>query len=256
MLEIQINILSVLAIMAVVAALLSFYVVSSIVNFRKVNALRIQSVKNLVAHEERLKKKIAAELHDEFASSLASIRMGLQNIDSSEKEVTVQLQKAVEEITALSPRIRDLSFNLMPIHLARYGLGEIIKDLVQNSAAAGLKTNIKIPKLNLHPDVSLQIFRIVQEIYTNILKHAHATKCDITFRQAKKFLFIDISDNGVGFDSRKIGRESKGIGLINLQSRIDILHGKLKLATEQGAGVQYHLKIPVNAVTQDQNSHR
>lgn len=253
--QIQINILSVLTVMAVVAILLSFYVAASIVNFKKVKALRIQSVKNLLVHEERLKKKMAAELHDELSSALASIRMNLQNIDSSDEEVNVHLEKAEQGIAALSPRIRELSFNLMPVHLAKYGLGAIIKDMVQNSASSGLKTFIKIPKLSLHPDVSVQLFRIIQEIYTNILKHAHASQCSITVRQSRGYLFIDISDNGIGFDSTRVNKQSKGIGLINLQSRIDILDGKLKLVTTHGAGVQYTLKIPANANPNNKNSH-
>ncbi len=252
----QNNILPVLTIMAVVAILLSFYVVSSIINFRRVKALRLQSASNLIQHEERLKKAIAAELHDELSSSLAAIRLHLQDIILPEGEKMEQLDKVQEQIKALSPRIKNISFNLVPVHLAKFGLAPIVRDLIDNSGATELQTSISISRIQLPADVSLQLFRIIQETFTNTLKHAKAAVFHIRIQKEGKDLIIEISDNGIGFDKNTIRKVSKGIGLSNIKSRVEILKGKMQIVTAPNEGVRYFIKIPANGFAKNKNNNR
>lgn len=251
-----INILPFLTVMIVVAVLLIFFVISSIIIFRKVKNLRIQSGKNLIAHEERMKAKIAGELHDELSSSLASIRLQIQSIQVSDAELRNQLEKVEDRIGALTPRIRDISFNLMPVHLSKFGLSEAIKDLAEQSNTQGIKTRVMVPSLQLPKEISLQIFRIVQEILTNTKKHSRASESQVQIRYQGKYLVINVSDNGIGFDRRVIFRDSKGIGFSNIRSRVEILRGKLNLTTGINAGVHYQIKIPAYEFRENKNSYR
>lgn len=217
--------------------------------------MRIQAARNLVAHEERLKKNIAAELHDELSSSLASLRLTLQNILTDDKAIMLQLQKAELEIADLAPKIRQLCFALMPVHLERFGLAQTIKDMADNNNFNALETVISVPKMNLDAGTSLQLFRIIQEIFTNTLKHAQATHCRIAIKKEKNMLVLDMGDDGIGFDLDKMHARSTGIGLSNIKSRVEMLNGRLNLSSRPNSGVHYKIKIPCYDIPKDKNSN-
>lgn len=242
----QVDILFVLAIISVIAIILAFYIISSIRIFRNVKSLRISTNKNLIRQEEKLKAHIAAELHDELSASLAAIKLNLQCIKSSDEELMEFVNKTEREIELFAPKIRSISHNLMPPNLTRIGLSAAINEMASRvSDNSKMNVTVSMPGMYLPQELSLQIFRLVQEIFTNAIKHSQADTLMIEISMQQHHLLIKIEDNGIGFDLAKTLHFEEGIGIANIYSRVEILEGKLELITEQSKGVRYKIRIPV-----------
>jgi signal transduction histidine kinase len=90
------------------------------------------------------------------------------------------------------------------------------------------------------------IYRIIQEITTNIIRHAAASKAKIKFTiKEKKWFILEIEDNGIGIDSERITDKSKSFGLKNIQQRVTLLNGQIKRQSERDKGTKYTIKIPL-----------
>jgi signal transduction histidine kinase len=145
---------------------------------------------------------------------------------------------------------RTVSFNLMPSVLIDFGLSSAIRLLLERTAkGAEFKTsfndlteNIKIPN-----KIENNLYRITQETLNNIIKHAKAKKVSITLYNEKgKFISLVVIDDGKGFDMKKNRKNSVGgNGLGNLQTRVRLLNGTIKIESELGKGTSITVKIPL-----------
>jgi signal transduction histidine kinase len=150
----------------------------------------------------------------------------------------------IDESCAL---VRSISHNLMPSSILEYGLIESIKaycNKINNSDNFTIAFQIFGDHIALSKKSETVIYRIIQEMVTNILKHSKASEAMIQFNYRKDELFITVDDNGIGFDKNSI---SNGIGHKNIKTRIDFLNAQLDVDSST-VGTSYTFSIDLNTV--------
>lgn len=204
---------------------------------------------NIKSQEEE-RSKIARELHDGINQQIAGVKIGIANItENLDKGINLQLDKLnslQEMVTDVSSEVRNLSHQLIPSALLNGGLQEAVQDLVyfyNNNQAIQFEYSSTYTDLKLNKMQETHIFRIIQELVNNIIKHSKATKAEIQFHKMKDCLLILVSDDGIGFTQHKI---KSGIGLENIKSRINLLHGDIVFEKEVN-GSLIRITVPKDA---------
>lgn len=201
----------------------------------------------IIEAEENERARIAQDLHDGLGQMLAASRMHVSALKGSvgEKE-KLFVEKALEILNDAYLEVRNISHNMMPNALMRLGLIPAIRELVGNINAAGVLTidfsdNVKG---SLGKSMDITIYRIVQEVINNMMKHAKADHMVMEIIRTGENLNISIRDNGIGFDTNIIN-ESKGLGWKGIFSRVSMLDGTIKLNSvlKEGTLVYINLKL-------------
>jgi two-component system, NarL family, sensor kinase len=199
-------------------------------------------MKLLVEGEERERKRIASELHDGLGALLSAARMNISileedapsPLDVFAKQTSALIRQAVNEV-------RTISHNLMPENLVRNGLQPALTDLVQHiNTTQKVHINLVLEGLAQRmnaPQHEIAIFRIVQELLNNTLRHAKAKTIDLTLSQTKNGLKIILHDDGIGFDTHKIN-DADGIGWRNVFTRVQLLNGTINVVSEVSKGTE------------------
>lgn len=203
----------------------------------------VASLKSLMTGEEKERSRIARELHDGLGGILAAARMQLSVLDNSVKsEKTNSIEELLEKASTESRRI---SHNLLPENLIKLGLNEALKDFIQGINEGKLLSityqSIGIEE-RLPENLELSVYRIIQELLNNIIKHSGATEALVQLHKTEKMLTITVEDNGRGFEEIA----SKGIGLSNIESRLSLLEGKLSIDSAYQKGTSVYIEIKLN----------
>jgi len=207
-------------------------------------------IENVLQAEEKERNRVARELHDGIVQQLVACGMFTQNLldelenpDVLEKKVS-KLYKLLRQTTL---HTRDLSHNLQSAEFDIMSLSDLLKQLVrQMSAASKIKFSLKdhLPEsTDIPPKVKVNVYRILQELCTNILKHSGAQTAEITSEIAGEYLSISVKDDGDFFDPDEQG--TLGAGLINVNSRVFKLGGQITFNEHSKAGMFVHLEIPM-----------
>ncbi len=204
-------------------------------------------IEAIINAQEKERIDLAYELHDNVNQILSSSKLMLEVAAEKpglSKDFTKRglgyLQEAINEI-------RKISHNLTPASLRDISLEAAIEDVVQTINATG-KLKIKYSnktatiKKDLEPEKQLAILRIIQEQFNNILKHADASEATISMEADEHLLFLEIADNGRGFDP---STTKKGLGLNNMFNRVAHYNGLIDLISSDGKGCTLQVKIPV-----------
>jgi PAS domain S-box-containing protein len=202
--------------------------------------------------QEQERERISRELHDSLGQQLAAIKMlfGAVEPDLGKlgKESHQYYQKATHLLEQAVNEARRISHDLAPHFLDANGLvlaiEKLCRDIGDNSI---LKCVTHSSKMETRPDrqVEVGIYRIVQELLSNIIKHAHATKVDIFLKQLKNHIVLTVKDNGIGFQGSLEELQQNGIGLRNISSRVKGLQGKLTLGTSKKKGTCVIIEVPL-----------
>ena len=190
---------------------------------------------------ETERSRIAKDLHDSVGTNLAAIKLFLSSFFKKSNEPNASIIEATLQETIQGTR--DIITNLSPVHLELFGLVEAIKIYAQRIKDQ-FKIDIELNALGTEvnqPEISIHLFRIIQELITNSLKYANANKIVVNINYTTSLVIIRYEDDGVGFKANSI---SKGNGLLNIQSRIQILEGKIKFESN-GKGVSYQIEVPL-----------
>ncbi len=202
----------------------------------------IQVLQALMQGEEKERSRIAKDLHDGVAGMLAAVKMHL----SSDKQMNgnAGYQQAIKLLDEASSEVRKTSHNLMPEVLLQHGLDEALARYCSNISNA---STIIIQYDSLGPidrfveSFELSVYRIVQELLNNILKHSKATQAIVQISQQHDILSITIEDNGIGFKNTSMN--SDGMGLRSLKSRIKAINGKIEVESDPDSGVSAYLEF-------------
>ena len=187
-------------------------------------------------------KRIAHTLHDEAGQLLASVYLALEEVAGNLPPAREHLLKVKEG------ELRRLSHELRPTILDDLGLLSALKFLAEGVAArTGLLITVEgDPELSLPPLLSTTLYRIVQEGFTNVTRHAKATQVHVTIQHELQTLRCSVKDNGIGFDvsslSARIGE--RGLGMIGIRERLNSLGGALSLVSTPGQGTELMITIP------------
>ena len=201
---------------------------------------QIKSLESLIEGEEKERLRIAKELHDGVNGDLSAIKYKL--ISMQEKSNKIK-NEAIAMIDKSCKQVRAISHNLVPPSLENFNLVEASKEYCQNMNATHL-SQINFQHIGdevlISKNAEINIFRIIQELVTNSIKHAEATEINMQMSCRENTVQLTIEDNGKGFDRNKV--ETNGIGLKNVQSRIDYLQATIDLTTNN-QGTSYAIEI-------------
>jgi signal transduction histidine kinase len=226
----------------------------AIIQQQKITSLekekKILSMSSMIDGQESERIRIAKDLHDGLGGLLNSVRTQMGRI---EKEVTklteLDLYSQTNRMMAeASAEVRRISQNLMPSVLRLEGLQGAIEDLCHRlESVHGLKVDLhmQLEGMTLDETQETFLFRIVQELTNNIVKHAHAHEVMLQAIRYEDHLNLIIEDDGVGFDTSILDRKS-GIGVRSVQSRVDFLNGSLDLVSSPSTGTSISINIPLN----------
>jgi signal transduction histidine kinase len=197
--------------------------------------------------EENEKRRLATELHDQVGQilALAQIKLGALRESAS----TTALAAPLEEIRRLLEQsirfTRSLTFELSPPIL--YDLGfeaavEWLADMMQEQQGLPIEINRNgYPPQPLNEEIRVLLFQAVRELLVNVVKHAKASRVQISMAKEGRFLKVTVSDDGVGLSPEV----SQGFGLFSIRERLKYLGGQLELVSEPGQGAQVAMTVPL-----------
>jgi len=202
--------------------------------------LEREILNSVIKTEEKERLHFSQELHDGIGPLLSAIKMYVQWLETPDEEMNqVEILKDIEKLVEeSSSTIREISFKLSPHILQNYGLYEAVKayseKIKESSKIDILLTNYDVCRFNENAETI--IYRVLCECINNTLKHAKATKITIKMNCDNSNFYIEYSDNGKGFNVSEVLQNHKGIGLMNMQSRIISINGIIEIKSEIGKG--------------------
>jgi signal transduction histidine kinase len=206
----------------------------------------LQLLQALMQGEEKERSRIAKDLHDGVAGMLAAVKMHFSSMPGADHLMQLEgYQKGMDLLNEATQEIRKTSHNLMPEVLLQHGLDKALNRYCNNI------TNSRILKIQYDSwgeidrftdSFELSVYRIVQELINNIIKHSKATQAIVQLTQQENLLSISIEDNGVGFSNNT---SKDGMGLRSLQSRIKAMNGKLEVESSDQSGVNAYLEFEI-----------
>ena len=225
---------------------LAFFFVFVIINYYRANARKQNEIFSAVFEtQSKERKRISEDLHDELGPLLSGIKIRVGTLrdmhDAGEKEAMIKetehsLDKAVQEV-------RVITKNLMPRHLEEHGLIaelEEMKHLIEKSKTVKMNLRATGFETRLSPLVEINMYRIINELVNNSLKHSKANTINVNLMRDKKGLRIFFTDNGKGFSTDK---KYDGIGLKNIENRINLFKGQYKIESVENSGTLFKINF-------------
>lgn len=217
--------------------------------------MRLENEKQLAAAEAVLKgeeqerSRLAKDLHDGLGSMLSGIKYSFSNIKETLIMTPDNVQAFGRSMDMLDSSIREMrrvAHNMMPEALVRFGLdaalNEFCSDITESGALEVDYMSIGITNDNLDQTTAVTLYRVVQELINNSVKHAAATTALVQIMKTERSLTVTVEDNGKGFDTARID-QSTGIGWSNIRHRIDFLKGRLDIDSRPGQGTSVHIEF-------------
>jgi signal transduction histidine kinase len=211
-------------------------------------------IKAAVRSEETERHRISEELHDEVGALLSATKLYLSNLHDKygheDREIYV---KSLELLDESIHKVRSISHNLHSGILKELGLNQALQSFTQKinqGEKLSVTTQLDENYNSKNPENDITIYRIMQELCGNIIKHSHATQLKITSNIENNILTFTIQHNGKGLtqdEFEKLRYEGKGLGLKNIQNRIILLKGKINFERSENENT-ITLIIPVNAL--------
>ena len=201
---------------------------------------QVISLQSMVNGQETERTRIAKDLHDGLGGLFSTMKMyfsTLQHEQEKLKENTL-FNKSYELIDTASEEVRRIAHNMMPEVLAKLGLVPAIQDMCSN-ISSGKLIQVKLQSYGmeqrLNASTEIMLYRIVQELLSNIIKHAQATEAIVQFNLDVGRLMVTVEDNGIGFNQHDID-DKKHSGLQIIKSRVNYLHGTITIDSREKVG--------------------
>lgn len=241
----------------IVTAIMLFSVITVLLvvtlHNRRTYRMKQKESKTLISatfEAERMeRKRIAADLHDDVSGDLNAIQYYITKL-SEQKEGTVkkeELEKVSSVLSKTLNHIQNISYNLMPPMLQDYGLILTLQSYfgrISHIYTIDITQEYHVKELDLSTTQSHEMFRAIQELTTNMIKHGDANKISISISIQEDSVFFDVYDNGVSFDFYQSSKSSKGMGIKNIISRLSNIDAKLvQFPVDQGNKFKITLKI-------------
>ena len=231
----------------VLAILLIYFIINMIKQQRKTQRLHLEKIHAEILAQEKERKKIASDLHDDLGPLLSAIKFKINSIDIEKEDDKILIENASKHIDDTLERVRKISFDLLPNTLTRKGVVKAIEEFIPKIQKL-VPLNIKFTyddMIDLPDETKVNLYRMILEIINNTVKHSQAKNLRIELTKMDMKIVLLTSDDGVGFDLEKKVSMNSGLGLRNLQSRTEIMHGELLIDTQPGRGVKYNIQIPL-----------
>ncbi|WP_041627712.1 ATP-binding protein [Owenweeksia hongkongensis] len=202
-------------------------------------SLKEKQMEQMIDAQEDERQRLARELHDGIGQSLVALKMQLQ-FDKNPKATDITVQR----LEVICDEVRSLSHQMMPLELKENGLQSAIEQLIEhNFAASPIEVDFLFSGLQnrLPSNIEINVYRIIQELASNIFRHSKASKVGIQLLIRGKKLILIVEDDGKGFD---ITSKNHGIGINNIYVRLEALGGSIQIQSSPGSGTYTHISIP------------
>lgn len=197
--------------------------------------------------QEIERKKIASFLHDNISSLLSSVSLHLNTFTAQNNIQSEEIRKAKAILAEAHDLLRDMSHELVPSLLVRFGLIYALEDLCEKNSNSTIRfyfaSSISTDKRYIEK-FEMKIYFIVSELFNNIIKHSNAQKATITLKENNHHFIIKIKDEGKGFNAKKIN-EVEGFGLNRTRARIKKFKGSFDVISNVNEGTLIKIKIPL-----------
>lgn len=231
---------------AIVGIIIIFFIYSIIVQQKKVVAWQQARIAAEINTLEAERKRIAGDLHDELGPMLSAIKLQINHLEPNTEIETAALTTSSTQIDSIIQRFREISYDLLPNTLVRKGFVKATEEFISKlKPLHPLVIKFNAEEISLTTKNEINLYRIVQEIIQNTLKHSRATELNIDFTKTNKTILLTTKDNGVGFSYVEKSIAQKGVGLLSLQSRAELLSTQLQVITAPGSGTIFNIHIPI-----------
>jgi signal transduction histidine kinase len=200
----------------------------------------------LILGQETERKRLARELHDDLSQKVALLSIDLDQLRQNAPDFATRLHRISTFTNDIATEVHQLSHQLHPFKLEALGLVAAVQSVCNDVAAqSGLIVEFQHDRVpaRIHPDVTLCLFRIVQEGIRNVIKHSHARRVWVYLGRSDPDLALQIADSGVGFDLSK--HERSGLGLVSMRERVHFLGGQLAIHSVPGSGTRIGVRVPL-----------
>jgi signal transduction histidine kinase len=205
----------------------------------------------LINAEEKVRRQVASELHDDFSQRVALIALRLENVAETvspfSKEANQQLHELMNSTGELGADLHTLSHRLHSSTLESLGLGPAVSALCNEfTAQQHIEVDFTADDIPhpVHPDTSLCVFRIVQEGLRNLKKHSGAQRALVSLRVNAGKLNASVLDNGCGFNMNELNHND-GLGIRSMEERVRLLGGELMIQSVPGEGTTVSAWVPL-----------
>jgi two-component system, NarL family, sensor kinase len=221
---------------------------------QKINELekdkQLVAVGSMLKGQEEERSRLARDLHDGLGGLLSGVKFSLSNMKDNlivtPENMTV-FERSLDMIDTSIKELRRVAHNMMPEMLTKFGLDEALKEYC-NSINATKLVNVKYQSHGMtgriDQSIEIIVYRIVQELLNNTLKHAGATEAFVQLLKEGSRLSIVVEDNGKGFDTN-LPEKNKGAGWVNIRSRVEYLKGQVDIHAEPGKGTLVNIELNV-----------
>ncbi|MCO6497527.1 MAG: sensor histidine kinase [Chitinophagaceae bacterium] len=211
---------------------------------------QVLSLRSMVNGQETERTRIARDLHDGLGGIFSTIKMYLSTLQHEQEALqhSELFNRSFKLIDTASEEIRRIAHNMMPEGLMKLGLVHALEDMCTNiSAAKQLDVKLQTYGMEQRMNISTEImlYRIVQELLTNIIKHAQATQAIVQFNRNGDRLSVTVEDNGRGFNLKK-SDDKEQTGLETVKSRVNYLNGQISIDSESDIGTTVLMEFLVN----------
>lgn len=209
------------------------------------NSLRTSKLQ-LVNSQEQERSRIARELHDGVGQLLSLVEIELSQLEEEcDAGMRPKLENLGQQLAEVSQLTHEISHGLHPSHLEYLGLSVAVKRLCTDFAKDNVLTidfhEANVPE-HLDPNVSLSLYRVAQEALHNAAKYSRAQRIQVRLRMKSGGLWLEVSDDGIGFTKKNRG--SEGIGLMSMQERMESIGGTVLIRSAPGKGTSVHASVP------------
>ncbi len=201
--------------------------------------------------EEQERTRLAKDLHDGLGGMLSGIKYSFNTMKGNlvmTPDNAQAFERSMDMLDSSIKEMRRVAHNMMPEALVKFGLDTALKDFctdINNSGALQVSyQSIGLENLNIDQTAAITIYRIVQELINNTMKHAAAKTAVVQVTKTNNQLSVTVEDDGKGFDTA-ILHQSKGIGWSNIQNRVEFLKGNLDVQSEKEKGTSVHIEINI-----------
>lgn len=211
---------------------------------------QLVAVDAMLKGQEEERSRLAKDLHDGLGGLLSGVKFSLRNMKDNlivTPENMAVFERSLDMLDTSIQELRRVAHNMMPEMLTKFGLDEALKEYCNAINA----TNLLLVKyqsigmdVRLEKSTEIIIYRIIQELVNNIMKHAAAKEAIVQLIQEDTRLNIIVEDDGKGFDTALL-KDNKGAGLTSIQSRVDYLKGQLDIHSEAGKGTLVNIEFNI-----------
>jgi two-component system, NarL family, sensor kinase len=209
---------------------------------------KLTASESIIQGQEEERSRLARDLHDGLGGLLSGIKLTLNNMTGNvilSEQSANTFSRALGQLDNAIAEMRRVAHSMMPEALLKFGLKDALNDFCEGISQSG-KIKVHFQSYNfdkrLDQTVEVTIYRIIQELLNNTLKHAEATEVFVQLNQDDQHLTISVEDNGKGFDINKL-HEAKGIGMQNVENRVAYLNGKIDIQSSEGKGTLTLIEI-------------